>query len=113
MNRYMASRIVRYRSILGNFAEIEQLMEINGVDTLFLGSLKPHLSIDRADVVKINVNRLEFKALLRHPYLDFEQVKGIVNYRERRGFFNSWEQLREILDEKGTVNPRLEYYVEF
>lgn len=113
MNRYMASRIVRYRSILGNFAEIEQLMEINGVDTLFLGSLKPHLSIDRADVVKINVNRLEFKALLRHPYLDFEQVKGIMNYRERRGFFNSWEQLREILDEKGTVNPRLEYYVEF
>ena len=113
MKRYMASRIIRYRSLLGNFAEIEQLMEISGIDTLALGSLKPHLSIDRADVVKINVNRMAFKELLRHPYLNYDQVKRIVNYRERRGFINSWEQLREILEEKGTVNPRLEYYVEF
>ena len=113
MKRYMASRIIRYRSLLGNFAEIEQLMEVSGIDTLALSSLKPHLSIDRADVVKINVNRMELKELLRHPYLNYDQVKRIVNHRERRGFINSWEQLREILEEKGTVNPRLEYYVEF
>ena len=113
IDKYLASRIVRYRSILGNFAEIEQLMDINGIDTLVFKSLKPHLSIDMVDIVKMNVNKLEFKALLRHPYLDYEQVKGIVNHRERKGFFNSWEQLREILEKKGTVNPRLEYYVEF
>ncbi len=113
INKYLASRIVRYKNSLGNFVDVEQLLEVKGVDTACFYSIAPYLALSQADVVKINVNTLEFKALLKHPYLDYDQVKSIVSHREKRGFITDWEQLCAVLDNKGTVNPRLKYYVEF
>lgn len=113
MSKYMASRIVRYKNSLGNFVDVGQLLEVKGIDTAMFQSLVPYLAMSQVDLAKINVNTFEFKSLLRHPYLDYDQVKSIVNYREKRGFITDWEQLCLVLNEKGKVNPRLEYYVEF
>ena len=113
MNKYMASRIVRYKNNLGNFVEVGQLLEVKGIDTASFQAMVPYLAMSQVDVEKINVNTFDFKSLLRHPYLNYDQVKSIVNHREKRGFIVDWEQLRTLLDDKGFVNPRLRYYVEF
>ncbi len=113
MNKYLASRIVRYRNNLGYYVVAGQLLDVKGVDTSLFQSLVPHLAVGKVDVVKINVNKLDFKSLLRHPYLNYEQVKCIVNYREKRGFIDSWEQLCVVLSDKGEPNPLLKEYVEF
>ena len=112
MSKYMASRIVRYKNSLGNFVDVGQLLEVKGIDTAMFQSLVPYLAMSQVDLAKINVNTFEFKSLLKHPYLDYDQVKSIVNYREKRGFITDWEQLCVVLNDK-KVNPRLEYYVEF
>ena len=106
----MASRIHRYRYRLGGFVNMEQLMEIKGMDSARYKTIAPYLLLDRNDLRKIDVNRDDFKTLLRHPYLEYEQVKALVNHRERKGLIRNWEQIKEIL---GDVNPLLEYYMDY
>ena len=105
-----ASRIQRYRNRLGGFVSIEQLFEIKGMDSMRFEAIKPYITLETIGIQKIDINRDDFKALLRHPYLEYEQVKAIVNHRERKGFIKDWKQLREIV---GDVNPLLEQYVSY
>lgn len=104
----MASRIHRYRNRLGGFVSMEQLYEIKGMDTARFEAIKPYIVLETKEITKINVNQDEFKALLRHPYLEYEQVKAIVNHRERKGLIKDWTQLKGIV---GDVNPLLKEYV--
>lgn len=106
----MASRIHRYRNRLGGFVSMEQLFEIKGMDTARFETIKPYIVLETNEIKKINVNQDEFKTLLRHPYLEYDQVKAIVNHRERKGLIKDWNQLKSIV---GEVNPLLEYYVNY
>ena len=106
----MASRIHRYRNRLGGFVSFEQLYEIKGMDSARYATIHPYIILETKEITKLNVNRDEFKTLLRHPYLEYEQVKAIVNHRERKGLIKNWEQLREIT---GEVNPFLEHYLSY
>lgn len=106
----MASRIHRYRNRLGGFVSMEQLFEIKGMDTARFETIKPYIVLETNEIKKINVNQDEFKTLLRHPYLEYDQVKAIVNHRERKGLIKDWKQLKLVM---GDVNPLLEEYTEF
>lgn len=106
----MASRIHRYRNRLGGFVSLEQLYEVKGMDSTRFATIKPYIILENKEIRKLDVNRDEFKTLLRHPYLEYDQVKAIVNHRERKGLIKNWEQLRDIT---GEVNPLLEKYVEY
>lgn len=103
-----ASRIHRYRNRLGGFVCLEQLYEIKGMDTMRFETIRPYIILETNEITKIDVNRDEFKTILRHPYLDYDQVKAIVNYRERKGFIKDWNQLKSIVND---ANPLLEHYV--
>ena len=106
----MASRIQRYRNRLGGFVSMEQLYEIKGMDTMRFETIKPYIILTTNEIIKLDVNRDEFKTLLKHPYLEYDQVKAIVNHRDRKGFIKGWSQLKGIV---GDVNPLLEQYVRF
>lgn len=106
----MASRIQRYRDRLGGFVCYEQLYEVKGMDSTRFATIRPYLLLDTTSIRKLEVNRDEFKTLLRHPYLEYDQVKAIVNHRERKGLIRNWEQLKGIV---GDVNPLLERYVSY
>lgn len=104
----MASRIQRYRERLGGFVSLDQLYEVRGMDSARYATIKPYIVLENKEIRIIDVNRDEFKALLRHPYLEYEQVKAIVNHRERKGFIKDWTQLESII---GEANPLLKEYV--
>lgn len=105
-----ARRIVEYRGKLGGFTNTSQLLEVYGLDTARLKQFEKHITIDTAAILKTNVNTSAFRDLLRHPYLDYDDVKKIVNYREKRGIITSWDSLCEII---GRKNENLKPYVEF
>ncbi len=111
---YVASRILRYRDRLGGFISKEQLREVKGVDSTHFDKISPFLTINDSKISKIDVNRDDFKTLLRHPYLNYDMVKVIVNYRESRGMIKDWEQFLAIFrDKKVVVNQNLKYYVKY
>ena len=110
---YMASRILEFRDKLGGFVNMEQLRDVKGMDEARFAAVQPYIKIGEAETKKIDVNRADFKTLVHHPYLSYEQVKRIFNQREKRGMIKNWAQLEALLKEEGEVNPLLEFYVKY
>ena len=111
MGGYMASRIIAFREKLGGFVEVAQLLDVKGLDSTRFTAMRPYLLIGDTETRRIDVNRADFKTLVGHPYLSYEQVKRIFRQRETRGMIKNWAQLEALLKEEGEVNPLLEYYL--
>ena len=107
-----AKWIVSYREKLGGYCETEQLLEVYRMDTVRFNDIKDYVKIDSTFIPnKLKINSDAFKVLLKHPYLEYEDVKKIVNHREQKGFITSWGQLKTIVGD--AINPRLRYYVDY
>lgn len=107
-----AKWIANYREKLGGYCEIEQLLEVYRMDTVRYNEIKDLVKIDSAfKPNKLKINTDAFKVLLKHPYLEYEDVKKIVNHREQKGMITSWEQLEKVVGDG--INPRLRYYIDY
>lgn len=107
-----AARIVKYRNLLGGFVSVEQLREVYGIDNELFSRISPYIQADE-NFAKLRINELEFKELLRHPYLNYKQVRAIVNLRKRKGDIASIHELA-MLDEFTSEDIfRIEPYLEF
>ena len=110
---YTAVRIIEFREKLGGFVDKEQLRDVKGMDEARFTAIQPYINLGAVEIRKVFVNRADFKTLVHHPYLSYEQVKRIFNQREKRGMIKNWEQLETLLMEEGEVNPLLEQYVKY
>ena len=109
---FFAKNIVDYRNKLGGFIEKEQLLEVYAFDTTRLSNIENFIIIDSIELRKVNVNTDDFKTILRHPYIEYEDVKKIVNYRESKGMIKNWEQYLKVVG-RNDVDERLEKYIGF
>ena len=109
---FFAKNIVEYREKLGGFVEINQLLDVYAFDSARLETITPYINIDSISLRKINVNIDDFKTILRHPYIEYEDVKKIVNHREKRGFIKNWEEYLKVVG-RNDVDERLRWYLEF
>ncbi|RED99736.1 ComEA family DNA-binding protein [Marinoscillum furvescens] len=91
----LSKRIVSYRNKLGGFHQPEQLYEVYGLDSAVVNQLRQHL-IFASDVQQIDLNTDSLKHLYRHPYIDYNTAKVIVNFRKQRGQLDDVEQLKSI-----------------
>lgn len=107
-----AERIVKYRSGLGGFVSIDQLREVYGVDNDLFSRISPYISVD-GNYRKIALNKLEFKELLSHPYLNYKQVQAISNLRRRKGNIASINELAMLDEFTSDDIERLRPYLEF
>ena len=92
---YRAKQIVRYRDALGGFVRVEQLREVEGMESV-ADSVMKHFVLDSANVKQLNVNSMGVRQLSRHPYLRFEDAKAIYELRRRKIKLDSIEQLYEL-----------------
>ena len=90
-----AGRIIRYRNLLGGFVSVDQLLEVYGIPNETLDRIRDKIDIDTSVIHKIQLNHATFRELLKHPYLEYEDVKAIVNYREFKGAIQSLQELRD------------------
>jgi DNA uptake protein ComE-like DNA-binding protein len=107
-----ASRIVKYRALLGGFVDKQQLMEVYGIDTEMYSQISPYIEED-SNCDKLKVNVLQFKELLRHPYLNYDQVKVITNLIEKKGRINSINELEMFEEFTSDDISRLQPYLDF
>ena len=96
-----AARIVKYNKLLGGFTSIHQLGEVYGVDDELFNNISLYV-LEEDNIInkckKLEVNKLEFKEIVAHPYIDYEQTIAIVNLRRRIGKISSIDELA-MLDE--------------
>lgn len=90
-----AGRIIKYRELLGGFVSVDQLLEVYGMSEETLDLIGEMISIDASAIRKIRLDSATFRELLRHPYLEFEDVKAILDFRDFSGGIGS---SRELLD---------------
>ena len=109
---FFAKNIVDYRNKLGGFIEKEQLLEVYAFDSTRMSNIENLIIIDTIELRKVNVNTDDFKTILRHPYIEYEDVKKIVNYRESKGMIKDWDQYLKIVG-RDDIDKRLERYLEF
>lgn len=110
---YTAVRIIEFREKLGGFIDKEQLRDVKGMDDARFAAIQPYINVGVVEIRKVDVNRADFKTLVHHPYLNYEQVKRIVNQREKRGMIKNWAQLQSLIENDGEVNPLLEHYLKY
>lgn len=82
----LSARIIKYRDKLGGFVSKAQYQEVYGLAPLTIESLTKHTYIVPGYQPKqVNINTDDFKTLLAHPYLTYEQVQSIMRHRARHG----------------------------
>ena len=83
--------IVSYRERLGGFVSVAQLKDIEGLPA----RIEEWFSVEEQVAVRtISINKSDFKTLVRHPYLSYEQVKVITTHIRKYGPLRSWKDLQ-------------------
>lgn len=111
-----AAMIVRYRELLGGFHSVRQLEEKltwDGANEHMDEWCKLWLTADSSLIKPLNVNTAEFREILRHPYIDYEQTKALVNYRDKHRRIDGFEALEmmEVFSEQDI--QKLRFYLIF
>ena len=110
IGRYRAAQICRYRERLGGYISTAQLREIGDLPE----GIEQWFEIGAGETPRqIDVNKSDFKTLLRHPYLSYDQVCAIVRFRQKFGSLRSWSDLRNSPNFSETDFQRLAPYFKF
>jgi competence protein ComEA len=98
---FYAKNIIKYRNLLGGFVAKEQLMEIWKFDQEKYASIEKSVEVDASTVKKIKINSCSVEEL-KHPYLKWNQVNGIVNYRQKHGKFKTIDEIKntDLVDDE-------------
>lgn len=105
-----AKRILKYRSILGGYVSVEQLKEVYGFTDEIYANIHGLFMVGKTGVTKINVNKDDFKAVNKHPYITYEQTKLIFNQRRQAPLTE--QKLKEIIGDESLFN-KLSLYIEY
>jgi competence protein ComEA len=89
----LASRIIKYRRLLGGYVSVSQLREVYGLPAETFDLIKGRLTVDTLSVAGININSGGYKELIRIPYLERYEVSSILKYRELQGRINGIDDL--------------------
>jgi len=108
---FYAGHIVEYRKHLGGFISLSQLFELYKMDSTRYLQWIPYLIISDSSRRKIDLNQADFKTILRHPYMDYETTKRIVNYRRKLGRIAGLYQLRKDSILSDSLYHKLEPYI--
>ncbi|NNJ55386.1 MAG: hypothetical protein HKP14_04620 [Bacteroidia bacterium] len=92
----LSERIIRYRRSLGGFNSLSQLEEVYGLRENLQVDASTYFSLDRSKILKIKINTADFKSILRHPYLDYNETKAIINYIEQHGAISSLSEFKNL-----------------
>ena len=108
-----ARRFLKYRDLLGGFADIDQVLEIHGVSMEELKHLKQVTKYQKLEVKALAINVSSFKKLLQHPYLDYNMVKSIVEYRKTMKLLDSHTELQAVLQLNDKQYGKIKPYIIF
>ncbi|MDF1574000.1 MAG: helix-hairpin-helix domain-containing protein [Bacteroidales bacterium] len=108
-----AGRIIKYRELLGGFISFDQLGEVYGISVETVQRIRNQVYIDSTVIRKIHLDSASFRELLRHPYLEYEDVKSLVEYRDFKGDIRSANELRINRILLDSTLQRMEEYFDY
>lgn len=108
---FYAGAIVEYRNRLGGYLRLVQLMELYKMDNEKYAKMVGGLCLDTIIINQLPLNTAEFKTILRHPYIDYETTKYLVNRRRQLGRYSALYQLKDPIHFPDSLYFKIEPYL--
>lgn len=90
-----ASRIIKYRQLLGGFYSVEQLLEVYNFPEDTYSEIHQNISVNSEQIKQVRLNFAGYSELIRHPYIEKEQVEAILDYRNKKGSFRTMKEFED------------------
>ena len=95
----LSERIVNYRTKLQGFTFKNQLYEVWGLKKEIANKVLLNFkTLSKPKIRKENINTIDFKQLLKNPYVDYNLCKKIFNYRDEVAELQDISELKNIKD---------------
>lgn len=109
----LASRIVKFRDLLGGFHDIDQVAEVYGITAETFEGFRTLLFLGKNAVKQLPINQLPEQELARHPYISARNARYIVRYREQHGALQNMDDLKNIYALDPDFLLKIEPYLQF
>lgn len=110
----LSARIVNYRTKLGGFVHSKQLNEVYGLSEEVIDRINKQFFIAEDFIpLQININNADQSNLAAHPYLNHQQARTILAYRQQHGNFQSKEDLSKLYLINDTLLVKILPYISF
>lgn len=106
---WRARRILQFRTHLGGYSRVEQLLEINGMPDTILHWFEVKTPPRKV----LNLNQATADEMIAHPYLTYRHARVIINHRRLHGPLHSLSQLSLYPEFTNDTLAWLEPYVTF
>lgn len=107
-----ANRILKYKNLLGGYYSTNQLKEVYGIDDELYNKIISYITV-KPKISTIKINSADFQELIRHPYLNKEQVRVILDIRGRKRRIESINRLALLEEFSPKDIERLKPYLNF
>lgn len=111
INSRWANKIIEFRTALGGYYHINQLMDIYGFPEFFFEKLYYQSTISPTEIKALGINEKSEIELMLHPYLTKKDCHSIVNYRSEHGPFSSTNDLFQIKTIDSLTIKKIEPYL--
>ena len=107
-----ASRIIKYRSILGGYSNKDQLRQVYGMTDSTFTLIKDQIAV-LSPPDKIRINIVSQKQLAKHYLLSYKMAKLIYVFREEHGAFVDEEDFKAIKGIEAEEIEKIIPYLDF
>lgn len=108
-----AKRIINYRQRIGGYFDSVQLLEVFGMDTIKYRQILPYFVYQKDSIHKKEINKEDFRALIKHPYISKKTAYRIIQYRQQFGDIKSINQLKKAIQLPDKEFEKLINYILF
>ena len=121
LSEFSASNLIKYRSKGAQFYNIEDMMEVYGIDKAHIVSIQKNLIFDqkkeevfsvRHTKQLIKINQSDFESLCQIPCVGPVLSKRIIKYRSVLGGYYSLDQIKEVYGIDSTCFKNIYEYIE-
>ena len=92
----LARRAYKFRQALGGFYDITQLTEVYNMPKISKEEIAKYFYLEGDQTLKLNINTDSITHLSKHPYINWNLAKSIINYRKVHGNYDTVEQITSI-----------------
>lgn len=107
----LSERIVNYRSSLGGFRGNAQVKDVYGLSPEVVERLLQQFEVKSSAVEKVDINSATVMDLVEIPYLNYEQARAIIKYREGVQEIHDYEELGQIRNFPMEKLDRIQLYL--
>ncbi len=112
IGKVLSERIVKYRDKLGGYHTTDQLSEVYGLKPEVIDRMLESFVIEQSPN-KVNINIDSVELLAKHPYINYNLARAIVNFRKHHGNFNSVDDLNSIAIMNDSLLTKIQPYIAF